>query len=45
MRENRFSGLGCSLIDEPKKMPSEDEHVAYAPGKNPPPNFFENWHT
>ncbi len=23
-----------------KKMPSEDEHVAYAPGKNPPPIFF-----
>ena len=41
MRENRFSGLGCTLIHEPQKMPSEDEHVAYAPGKNPPPNFLE----
>jgi hypothetical protein len=24
----------------PKKMPSEDEHVGYAPGKIPPPNFI-----
>jgi hypothetical protein len=51
MRENRFSGLGCSLIDEPKKkktkkkMPSEDEHVGYAPGKNPPTDFCEIWLT
>ena len=22
-------------------MPSEDQHVEYAPGKNPAPNFFK----
>ena len=26
-------------------MPSEDEHVGYAPGKNPPPDFFLKFST
>jgi len=43
-RENRFSGLGCILIHEPKKKTkknaTEDEHVGHVPGKNPPADFF-----
>ena len=49
-RQNQFSGLGCTLIDEPKKniktkKPSEDEHVGYAQVKNLPSEFFEIFHT
>jgi len=29
----------------PKKNATEDEHVGYAPGKNPPTDFFFNFGT
>jgi hypothetical protein len=27
------------------KNATEDEHVGYAPGKNPPADFSKIWHT
>ena len=49
MRENRFSGLGCTLIHEPQKnkikMPFRMNMLGIRRGKTHRPIFFENWHT
>ena len=45
-RENRFSGAGCTRVEEPPKQiknTTEGVHFTYTPGKTHSADFYQNW--